>query len=214
MLLCIGCRTRKQLECCYAWRWRWATVLPQSGVHLLSPCSWRNLHVLRNDSCGRIPLSDACSLKFCSFTREMLQSSSFQGKSVVIAEQIRTEEAKWREIRATYASIGYVRSSVPSFCCHGLVKQPGLHWTPAHYLDQSETAIVQALGSLCSLGASGYYLLEQLRWIKPLHSSLALLTPLMMVCESTLLPPGIVEPLCSSKLLFGKWQHLQQWRGR
>lgn len=65
-----------------------------------------NLHILHNDSRGRIPLSDACSLKFCSFIGEMLQSSSFQGESVIIAEQIRTEEAKWREKRSMFASTG------------------------------------------------------------------------------------------------------------
>lgn len=52
---------------------------------------------------------------------------SFQGKSVVIAEQIRTEEAKWRERRGMFAGTGYVGSSAPSFCWRGLVKHPGLH---------------------------------------------------------------------------------------
>lgn len=159
--------------------------------HLLSLCSWWNLYILQHDdSWGRIPLSDVCSLKFCSFIREMLQSSSFQGKSVVIAEQIRTEERKWGEIRGMFAGTGYVGSSALGFCWRGLVKHLGLHWTPAHYLNQSGTAAVQALGSLCSLEVSGRYLLEQVKWIKPLHSSLALLTPLMMACESTLLPPA------------------------
>lgn len=57
----------------------------------------------------------------------MLQSSIFQGRSVVIAEQIRAEKAKWREIRGMFASTGYLGSSAPSFCWHRLVKLPGLY---------------------------------------------------------------------------------------
>lgn len=57
---------------------------------------------------------------------EMLQFSSFQGKSVVIAEQIGMEEAKqsqWKEgATCIFASTCYVGASVHGFCGYEIVK--------------------------------------------------------------------------------------------